>query len=121
MFPAFVATFCLFLTRTLLRRYWLSVVATALVLLLVSLPGENFALEAPAAILTTVVAMFVLRFGMFAAAVGIFSFSLVNSYPITLDLAKWYAPHSLFMLGVLLAMLAYGLRVARGNRPLLAE
>jgi hypothetical protein len=58
---------------------------------------------------------------MFAAAVGIFSSELVNSYPITLDLAKWYAPHSLFMLGVLLAMRCYGLRVATGSRPLLAE
>jgi len=122
MFTAFGATFCLFLTRTLLRRYWLSVAATALVLLLMNLPGENFALEAPTAILMTVATMFVLlRFGMFAAAVATFSYLLVSSYPITLDLAKWYAPHSLFVLGVLLAMLFYGLRLATGNKPLLAE
>ena len=122
MFLAFVATFCLYLTKTLLRRYWLSVAATSLVLLLVSLPGENFALEAPAAILTTAATMFVLlRFGMFAAAVLEFSYGLVISSPITLDLAKWYAPHSLFALGVLLAMLVYGLRLATGNKPLLAE
>ena len=122
MFPAFVITFCLFLTRTLLRRYWLSVTATALVVLLVTLPGENFALEAPAVILTTAVTMFVLlRFGMFAAAVAIFSSTLVISYPITLDLSKWYAPHALFTLAVMLTMLFYGLRVATGNKPLLAE
>ena len=122
LFPAFVATFCLFLMRTLLRRYWLSVVATALVLILMSLPGENFALEVPAVILSTVAMMFVLlRFGMFAAAVAIFSSELVNSYPITLDLARWYAPHSLFIFAVLLVMLFYGLRVATGSKPLLAE
>ena len=108
--------------RTLLRRYWLSVVATALVLILMSLPGENFALEVPAVILSTVAMMFVLlRFGMFAAAVAIFSSELVNSYPITLDLARWYAPHSLFIFAVLLVMLFYGLRVATGSKPLLAE
>jgi hypothetical protein len=88
----------------------------------VTLPGENFTLEAPAVILATVATMFVLlRFGVFAAAVAIFSSELLHTYPITLDLAKWYAPHSLFMLGVLLAMLSYGLRVATGNKPLLAE
>jgi hypothetical protein len=46
--------------RTLLRRYWLSVAATAHVLLLVTLPGEDFAQEAPAVILTTVATMLVL-------------------------------------------------------------
>jgi len=34
---------------------------------------------------------------------------------------KWYASPSLFMLAVLVALLFYGLRVASGNRPLLAE
>ncbi|HXW93284.1 MAG TPA: hypothetical protein VEK33_22235 [Terriglobales bacterium] len=53
--------------------------------------------------------------------VAAFATSLLKNYPITLDLSKWYASPSLFMLAVLVALLFYGLRVASGNRPLLAE
>lgn len=64
--------------------------------------------------------MFVLlRFGMFAVAVAAFATTLLTTYPITLDLSKWYASPSLFMLAVLVALLFYGLRVA--TVPLLAE
>lgn len=122
IFPAFALTFTLFLTRSLLRGYWMSVAVTGFLVLLTSLGGENFALEAPFAILTTVVTMFVLlRFGILAVGITGFTASLLSAYPITLDLSKWYAPHSLFMFAVLLALLFYGLRVATGNKPLFAE
>jgi len=122
MVTAFALTFCLFLTRTVLGKYWLSVAVTGIVVLLGNLGGENFAVEAPFVILITVTLMFVLlRFGMFAVAVTAFATSLLKNYPITLDLSKWYASPSLLMLAVLVALLLYGLRVASGNRPLLAE
>jgi hypothetical protein len=122
MLPAFATIFTLFLTRSLLRNYWLSVAATGLLVLLVNLGGENFVVEAPFVLLMTVAVMFMaLRFGIVAVAITIFTMELLDSFPITLDLSKWYASHSLFMLAVLLAMLGYGFRVATGNRPLFAE
>jgi len=121
-FPAFSITFALLLARTLLRNYWLSVVATGTLMFLINLGGENFALEAPFVLFITLVMMFVLlRQGMFALAVTLFTMMLLNSFPITVDLSKWYAAQSLFMFAVLLALLVYGLRVATGNKPLLAE
>ena len=122
VFPAFAITFILFLSRALLRNYWLSVVTTGILLLLTNLGGENFQVETPFAILTTIVLMFVLlRLGILALAVAVFAMTLLVAYPITLDLSHWYAPQSLFMFAVLLALALYGLRVASGNRPLLAE
>jgi serine/threonine-protein kinase len=122
IFPAFSITFTLFLMRALLRNYWLSVIATAVVVLLVGLGGENFILETPFAIVSTIIMMFVLlRWGILALAVASFSNQLLTSYPVTLNLSLWFAPHSIFMFLVLLAMLLYGLRVATGNRPLLTE
>lgn len=122
LLPAFATIFTLFLTRSLLRNYWLSVVATGLLVLLVNLGGENFAVELPFVLLITVAVMVMaLRFGIVAVAVTVFTMELLDSFPITLDLSKWYASHSLFMLAVLLAMLIYGFRVATGNKPLLAD
>jgi hypothetical protein len=125
IFPAFIITFALFLARTLLRKYWLSVLATGLLILLTNLGGENFALELPLGLLATVIVMFVLlRLGMLALAVVFLTGSLgglLLAFPITLDFSKWYAPHSLFMFAVLLGLLIYGVRVATGNKPLLAE
>jgi serine/threonine-protein kinase len=121
-FVALFVVFALFVTRTVLRRYWLSVVATGILVALVNLGGENFVLEAPTVILATVITMFVvLRLGMLALAVTFFTASVLINGPITLDLSKWYAPHSLFLFAVLLVLLFYGLRVATGNKPLLAE
>lgn len=122
MLPAFGTIFTLFLTRSLLRNYWLSVAVTGLLALLLNLGGENFAVELPFVLLMTVAIMFMaVRFGIVAVAVTIFTMELLDSFPITLDLSKWYASHSLFMLAVLLTMLFYGLRVGTGSRPLLLE
>ena len=122
MFPAFTVTFVLFLMRALLRKYWLSVIATGILVFLVNLGGENFFLELPFVTLMTVTMMFILlRLGMVALGIMIFVMALVNGWPITRDLSTWYATHSIFLIVVLLAMLFYGLRVATGNKPLLAE
>jgi hypothetical protein len=122
VFPAFSITFALFLTRTLFRKYWLSVVATGIILLLTNLGGENFALETPFTLLETAILVFVvLRLGVLALAFTYFLMMGLDSFPITLDPTQWYASGPLFMLAVLLIMLIYGLRVATGNRPLLAE
>ena len=119
---AFSITFTLFLTRSLLRSYWASVILTTVLLLILNLGGENFLLETPFAILTTAIIMFtLLRFGILATAGVVFVSNLLTSFPITIDVSKWYAPNSLVMFAVLLALLIYGLRTALGKRPLLAE
>ena len=122
LLPAFWVTFLLFVTRLVLKGYWASVIVTGVVLLLINLGAENFLLETPFAILTTAITMFaVLRFGIFAMAVTVFTANLLTSFPITVDFSRWYAPNSIFMFAVLLTLLIYGLRMSLGNRPLLQE
>lgn len=122
LITAFFVTLALFLTRVLLRNYWLSVAVTGILVLLTSLGGENFLIETPLALLGTLLVMFVvLRFGILALVVTSFAYTLLISAPITVDLTKWYASHFLFLLAILLGMMFYGLRVATGNKPLLAD
>jgi hypothetical protein len=98
------------------------VVVTTVLLLLSNLGAENFGLELPFNLLTTLIAMTVLlRWGVLALALTFFTSALLDSFPITLDLSNWYASRSLFMLAILLALLFYGVRLATGNRPLLEQ
>ncbi len=122
IFPAFAVTFILFLVRSLVRNYWLSVAVTGIVALLINLGGENFRVEIPFVILTTVLSMFaLLRLGILALAVVVFVGNLWTAWPVTVDFSQWYSAHSLFMFAVLLTLLFYGFRVALGNKPLLEE
>jgi len=122
LFPAFSITFTLFVTKLLLRNYWASVLVTGFIVLLTNMGGENFLLETPFAILATAVIMFaLLRFGMVALAVALFTGNLLNIFPITFNLSRWYTANTLLMLAVVAAMLVYGMRSALGNRPLLAD
>jgi len=122
LFSAFAITFTLFVIRLLVRSYWASVLLTGFLVLLTSMGGENLRLETPFAILSSVIIMFaLLRFGILALAVTAFTSAVLTSFPITLDLSRWYAPQSFFMFAVIVAMLAYGIRTALGNRPLLAS
>jgi serine/threonine-protein kinase len=122
IFAAFAATFVFFLVRSLLRNYWLSVVVTTFAFLLTQLGGENFAVEMPFVVLSTVIAMFaLLRLGIFACVVVTFVYHLWIDYPVTVDFSRWYYGHSLFLFAVLLALLFYGFRVALGNKPLFSE
>jgi len=122
LFPIFSITFTLFLMRLLLRNYWASVLVTGFIVLLTNMGGENFLLETPFAILSTAVMMLaLLRFGMVALVVTIFTADLLSAFPITFNLSRWYGANSLLMFVVIAAMLVYGVRSALGNRPLLAE
>ena len=122
LFSAFSITFTLFVIRFLVRSYWASVLLSGLLVLLTFMGGENFLLETPFAVLNSVIIMFaLLRFGILALAVTFFTISLLTSFPITLDLSLWYAPQALLMFAMLAVMLAYGMRTALGNQPLLAS
>ena len=120
--PAFAVTFILFLVRSLLRNYWLSAAVTGIVVLLINLGGENFGVEIPFVILTTVISMFaLLRLGILALTVVVFVSTLLTAYPITVDFSEWYSAQSLFLFAVFLTLLLYGFRVALGNKPLIEE
>jgi len=122
IFPALAITFSFFLVRLLLRNYWLSVAVTGILVLLTSLGGENFGVEIPFVVLTTVTVMFALaRLGILALVVFEIVMALLTAFPITMDFSQWYSAQSLFMFAVFLALLFYGFRVALGNKPLLSE
>jgi hypothetical protein len=57
------------------------------------------------------------RYGILAAAVATFV-SSVRKMAITSDPSLWYAPHTLIVGALLLALIAYGFHTALGSRRL---
>ena len=54
-----------------------------------------------------------IRFGLVALTVALLTSSMLNRFPITIDLRLWYADLTLLVLGVVLAIAVYGFVMAR--------
>ena len=54
-----------------------------------------------------------IRFGLVALAVALLTSSMLNRFPITLDLRLWYADLTLLVVAVVLAIAFYGFAMAR--------
>jgi hypothetical protein len=111
----------LVLSQVLLRRKRLAVALTGLLLMTLSLSGENLALEIPTGILLAALTIFVAaRYGILALAVYYFTSLLLQELPVTLDFSRWYAGRCLVLVGLLVALAVYAFHVSLGGRPAFA-
>jgi hypothetical protein len=109
----------LFLARVFLRKQWLAVGLTGLILTVLNLgsSGENFWVALPFALISVALSLFVLiRFGLLALYVFNVYSSLLTLLPVTLDFSRWYIGRSLLLLLVLIGLAVYGFRAALAGR-----
>ena len=108
----------LFLTRLLLRRRWLAILATVLVFTLLGAGGENRFVDVPFSLFSATVLLFtLLRFGVLGLAFCTFCAEALGAAPLTLDFSLWYAGHGLFLVAVFLAVVGWAFHVSLGGRP----
>jgi len=118
---ALVIMTVLVLLQVLLRRKVLAVALTGLLLMTLSLSGENLALEVPTGILLAALTIFVaVRYGILALAVYYFTSLVLHELPVTLDFSRWYAGRCLVLVGLLVALAVYAFHVSLGGRPAFA-
>jgi hypothetical protein len=113
--------FVLFLSRVVLRREWVAVVATiAIVAGIDYAPGGMRLADLPFEIaLLGILTVVMLRFGLIAAIFGYTIKSILRALPHTLHFSAWYAGTTAVPL-ILLALLAlYGFRTSLGGRRLI--
>jgi hypothetical protein len=118
---AFVALSLLFLGRLFLRRQWLAVAVTAVLMTILILGdlGENFLVSLPFTVAIAALSLIVLiRFGFLGLCVFMWVSLLLQSFPVTLDFSRWYIGRSILLLLVLVALAAYGFRAALAGRPI---
>src|SRR5262245_33919312 len=111
--------FVLFLLRLALKRDGLSLVAMMLVLSLTNLGGENVLLETPFAVVQGVLMAWALgRLGLLTAA-SMWLYRIVLAIiPLPLEPGAPYLLASLVVLGLMLALAAYAMRISVGSRSL---
>ncbi len=111
----------LFVGWRLTRSKLLSAVIVAIFWTAVSLSGPNFAIEVPLALAEgIVVTLCLVRAGYFPLVVTFVVQGIIVLFPWTLDLNRWYAGRSMFLLTILLGFLVYGFRISLGTRRLFA-
>jgi serine/threonine-protein kinase len=109
----------LLLLRVVLRREWLAgLLFVAVVAVLLLSQGDNLPVQGFFAALSGFAFLALLtRSGLLAVAVVPF-YELVVTAPVTLDLSRWYAGRSAFVLFVLAAVAVYGFYTSLGGKPL---
>jgi serine/threonine-protein kinase len=114
----------IFLLRMILRKDWLAIFVTVLLL---TLAGLGFAgaqqvsifIALARALLANGLIVFVLvRYGLLACVGTAFTANLILSFPMTLDFSHWYASNSLAALLVILGLATYGFYTSLAGRPL---
>ena len=120
VFFALITLTLLFLARVFLRKQWLTVAVTGLVMTVLELgiTGENFWVALPFTAIIVVLSLIALvRFGLLALCVFYSYFILLSTLPVTLDFSRWYIGRSLFLLLLLIGFTIYGFRAALAGRP----
>ena len=109
-------TSVLVLAQVLTRRRWLAGALGVLLLVALSLSGENYAVELPAGIVVAALTIFVaVRYGILALCLAFFANLVLAEAPLTLDLSRWYAGRGLFAVAVIAALAVYAFRLSLGG------
>jgi hypothetical protein len=108
----------LVLAQVLLRRKWLAIALVGLLLVALSLSGENYSVELPAGIVIAGLTIFVaVRYGILALAFAFLANLLLIEAPVSLDLSRWHAGRSLLLVAFLTALAVYAFRLSLGGKP----
>jgi len=111
------------LLKILVKRNWLVLTLSALLLLPVAMAGLVQG-QAPAIELAIFLAGVVLvigvllRFGLLAVTVTFYTFLAMQIFPVTTDLSRPYAGTSAVVLIAIASLAAYGFYASRGDEPL---
>jgi hypothetical protein len=107
-----------FLLLIVLRKPVAAAIGLAVVATMVRLGGENFALEAPGAIIGgSLVAFVTARYGLLASVAAAYFQGLLLTSPLPVDLGAAYAPQSVIILLILLGIVIAAFRISLGPRP----
>jgi len=120
---AFLYFFLFVVALALVRRVWIAVAVTALVIGLQIVGSLTPALSISFFLFTTLVFLVLLvRFGFVAATAYLTAEMLLFGFPVTSDMKAWYAGAGLLCLGVLAALMVWGAKTAAiQSRPVPAE
>jgi hypothetical protein len=112
--------FILFVSRVLLRKEWIAVLATVAIVTSIDFAqGSMHLADLPFEIaLLAVLTIVMLRFGLIAAIFA-YATKVILRLPHTVDWSAWYAGTTLIPLFCLVLLAIYGFRTSLGGRRLI--
>jgi hypothetical protein len=106
--------------RLILRKKFLAISGTLLLIVLPTLAGESDPANKIHTTFILTATMFVLlRFGVLSLIAGMIGSSTIAQYPMSFDMSKWYTGSALFILALQVALLVYGFWISLAGRPAL--
>jgi predicted Ser/Thr protein kinase len=122
----FQVLFVVVLLKALVRRTWLVLALTCVIIFPVAInglfSGEQLALDVPYTVVgILLVTGVLLRFGLVALCVTFYVFESLNALPVTGDFSTAYATASTWLLFGVAALGAYGFYASRGDEPLVGR
>jgi eukaryotic-like serine/threonine-protein kinase len=123
MFNALQVVCIVALLKMLLRRTWIVVAASVVLILPIAMSGtsagEQLGLEVGIALSGIALILAVLlRFGLLALVATFYTFMTMELFPLTVDVSRPYATASVIVTLSIAAVAAYGFYASRGDEPL---
>jgi serine/threonine protein kinase len=119
VFLSLIIFFIFFLIRLLLRKEWLAVVVTILLVSVPSLFGEHAALNSiSTAILFSIVLAVLIRFGLLSIVVALCVNNILEAFPLTSHLSAWYAEPTFFVFSIILGVTVFGFYTSTAGKKL---
>jgi serine/threonine-protein kinase len=111
------------LLKMLLRRTWIVVAASVVLILPIAMSGtsagEQLGLEVGISLSGIALILAVLlRFGLLALVATFYTFMIIELFPLTVDVSRPYAGASVIVTLSIAAVAAYGFYASRGDEPL---
>ncbi len=109
--------------RALVRRVWVTLILSAIVLVPVAMTGSVSAEHLPLDLAITLAGIalvlgVLIRFGLLALIVTFYTFLTLWEFPLTIDFSRPYAASSAVIVGFFAALSIFALWASRGDEPL---
>jgi len=118
---ALTMLFVFFVLRITTKRYWAAVTILGLLYALLYSGQENVVAEGIGAIIiSSVLVIALLRFGLLGVIVAFTVLNFMEGFPVALDPSRWYFARGFIPVLIVLALAVYAFRISLGQRPVFA-
>jgi len=113
--------FSFFVLRTATKRYWAAVALLGVLYAVLYSGQENVIAEGIGAIIiSSVLVITLLRFGLLGVIVAYTVLNFMEGFPVALDPSRWYFARGFIPVLIVLALAVYAFRISLGSRPVFA-
>jgi serine/threonine-protein kinase len=114
--------FIFFLMRVVMRKQWVAILVTVLLVSSLSAFGDHPVLDTSSSLVVWSIGLAVLiRFGLLALVVALCTNNILGVFPLTAHLSAWYAEPTIFLFVLILSLTVFGFYTSTAGKKLFGE